>query len=173
MNLLRRLFGDESPPDLAGALEPGEHVVSSAAVESGGVVAVTALGLWVPGPDGVRRIGWHLVDKVVWKLGVLAVTEAEEVGRAGAAVVLADRPPARFVLPRPGALPKHVRQRVDGSIRGRYRKELPGGGGWFVLRKVPGRDGVVLQVRPDPEADPEPLAEMAREAAARLVDTAE
>jgi hypothetical protein len=43
---------------------------------------------------------------------------------------------------------------VEGSIRSRHHRDLPGGGAWFVQRKVAGRDGVVLQVRPDAGTDP-------------------
>jgi hypothetical protein len=31
--------------------------------------------------------------------------------------------------------------------------DFPGGGGWVVLRRVPGRDGLIRQVRLDPGAD--------------------
>ncbi|GAA4662929.1 hypothetical protein [Amycolatopsis dongchuanensis] len=162
---LRRLFGDRLPEGFAGELEPAENALASAAVASGGHLVVTELGLWLP--EG-RRVGWHLISKAGWAEGVLTLVEASEVGTAGAAVLLADRPPVRFPLPRPGRVPAMVRQRVDGSIRGRHRQELSGGGVWFVQRKVPGRDGSVLQARPDPGVDAEVVAAIAREAAERL-----
>ncbi|GAB3490345.1 hypothetical protein [Amycolatopsis cihanbeyliensis] len=168
MRLLRRLLGGGAPEELAGALAAGEHVVGSAPVDGGGLVAVTPLGLWVPAGEGFRRIGWHLVSKAVWRDAVLEVTEAEEVGSAGEAVLLADTAPVRFRLSRPGALPKQVQQRVDGSIRSRHREELPGGGAWFVVRKVPGQDGAVLQVRADPGVDTDLVAGIAADAAAKL-----
>ncbi len=128
----------------------------------------TSLGLWVPGEDGPRRVGWHLVSKVVWGNGALEVVEADETGTAGDAVLLADRRPVRFALERAGKLPDVVHARVNGSIRSRHRHELPGGGAWFVQRKVPGRDGVVLQVRPDPGTDEAAVRRVASEVAAKV-----
>ncbi|HET6503702.1 MAG TPA: hypothetical protein VFG87_23375 [Amycolatopsis sp.] len=165
MGWLRRLFGDPLPDDFPGSLEPGENALAAAPVAGGGQVVVTELGLWLP--DG-RRVGWHLISKATWADGALTVVEAEEFGTAGAAVLLADRPPMRLALPRPGKVPWMVRQRVDSSIRARHRQELSGGGVWFVQRKVPGRDGVLLQARPDPGVDPGVAAAIAREAAERL-----
>lgn len=169
MRWLRRLVGDPLPDDFPGSLEPGENALSVAKVAGGGYVVVTELGLWLP-PG--RRVGWHLISKVTWAEGVLTVVEAEELGAAGAAVLLTDRQPTRFELPRPGKVPWMVRQRVDGSIRGRHRHELIGGGVWFVRRKVPGKDGVVLQAKPDPGVDPSVVAAIAREAAEKLTGPA-
>lgn len=165
MRWLRRLAGEVLPEGFAGTLAPGENALAVAEAAGGGHLVVTELGLWLP--QG-RRVGWHLISKAVWRDGTLTVVEAEESGTAGAAVLLADREPVRFSLPRPGKLPVMVRQRVDGSIRGRHRHELAGGGVWFVRRKLPGQDGTVLQARPDPGADAEVVAAIAREAAERL-----
>lgn len=174
MGWLRRMLGgvlgERLPAELSGRLAAQEHVLGWTRVGTGGYVAVTALGLWVPDGGEPRRIGWDLVSKAVWRGDVLTVTEAEVTGRAGRALVLADRAPMNLVLPRPGRIPHLVRQRVEGSIRSRYRKDLPGGGAWFVLRKVPGADGVVLQVRPDQGAEVDTLAEMAQEAAEKLAE---
>ncbi|OLZ46819.1 hypothetical protein [Amycolatopsis keratiniphila] len=165
MGWLRHLLGDRVPADFDGSLDDGEHVVGSAAVEGGGYLLVTPLGLWIPGP---RRVGWHLVGKAAWSSGVLTLTESEETGMAGDAVLLADKTPVRFELARPGKVPILVRQRVDGSVRGRYRKDLGTGGAWFVERKVPGQDGTVLQVRPDPGTDVDLVKAIAEEAARKL-----
>lgn len=163
------LVGPSVPDALRAALAENEHVLAVAPVGTGGHLVVTALGLWVPeSPDRMRRIGWDRVSKAVWQGDVLTVTEAEATGHAGGAVLLADRPRARYVLPKPGKIPYLVRQRVEGSIRSRYRKDLPGGGAWFVVRKVPGADGVVLQVRPDPGTDLDVVRGIAEEAAAKL-----
>lgn len=167
MSWLGRLFGDRLPDGFPGSLEPAENALAVAEVGGGGHLVVTELGLWLP--EG-RRVGWHLISKAVWGDGVLTVVEAEEAGAAGAAVVLSDRGPVRFALPRPGKLPLLVRQRVDSSIRGRHRQELSGGGVWFVQRKVPGQDGSVLQARPDPGVDRDVVAAIAREAAAALAE---
>lgn len=173
MSFLRRLLGDRTPADFAGSLSPGEDVVDSAPVEGGGYLVVTQLGLWVPAEGGARRVGWHLIGKATWADGVFTLTESAEVGEAGAAVVLADLPPVRFRLAAPGKVPREVYGRVDGSIRSRHRQEIGSGGAWFVQRKVPGRDGTVLQVRPDAGTDTELVAAIAEQAAAKLVNPAE
>jgi hypothetical protein len=165
MGWLRRLLGDPLPDDFAGTLDPGENALCAAAVFAGGHVVVTELGLWLPAG---RRVGWHLISKVTWADGTLTVIEAEELGAAGNAVLLTDRKPVRLGLPRPGKVPWMVRQRVDSSIRARHRQEVSGGGVWFVQRKLPGQDGVLLQARADSGVDPAVAAAMAREAAERL-----
>ena len=86
----------------------------------------------------------------------------------GPAVLLADRPARRFRLAEPGRVPEVVHARVEGSIRSRHHRDLPGGGAWFVQRKVPGRDGTVLQVRPDPGTDPAVVAQVAADVARSL-----
>jgi hypothetical protein len=68
----------------------------------------------------------------------------------------------------PGALPQVVHQRVTGSVRSSHRRELPGGGAWFVQRSVPGRDGVVLQVRVDPGTDLDVVTDIAAAVASHL-----
>jgi len=83
-------------------------------------------------------------------------------------VVLADRAPVRFTLAAPGKVPHHVRLRVDGSVRSRHRQDIGDGGAWFVQRKVPGRDGTVLQVRPDPGTDVGLVETIAEQVAAKL-----
>ncbi|MBB5957833.1 hypothetical protein FHS29_004428 [Saccharothrix tamanrassetensis] len=162
MGLWRRLFGSGAPDGFTGGLAPDEHVLASAAVGDGFLVAST-LGLWLPGP---RRVGWHLVSKASWSGTALTVVEAEEDGAAGQAVLLRDLPPQRFPLAEPGKVPEVVHARVTGSIRSReHRADV---GAWFVQRKVPGRDGVVLQVRPDAGADAELVRRVAAEVAAKI-----
>lgn len=174
MSFLRRLLGDRRPDGFAGSLDPGEDVVDSAPIEGGGHLVVTQLGLWIPdGTGGARRVGWHLVGKAAWKGGVFTLTESEEAGNAGSAVVLADLAPVRFSLPEPGKVPHHVRLRVDGSVRSRHRQEIGDGGAWFVQRKIPGRDGSVLQVRPDPGTDVTLVEAIAEQVAEKLAAAAE
>lgn len=168
MNWWRRLLGDRVPEGFAGTLEAGEEVVESAPVEGGGHLVVTALGLWIPDGAGARRVGWHLIAKAAWKDGVFTLTESDEAGTAGSVVVLADRAPVRFKLPEPGKVPHHVRLRVDGSVRSRHRQDIGDGGAWFVQRKIPGRDGTVLQVRPDPGTDTTLVEAIAEQVAAKL-----
>jgi hypothetical protein len=168
---LRRLLGGDGLPDgFPGRLEPDERVLATARTADGADLVVTSWGLWLPDADGARRVGWHLVSKATWKNGALAVVEAVEVEeidpedgtRDGpVAVLLADRPARRFRLTDPGRVPEAVHARVEGSIRSRHRRDLPGGGAWFVQRKIAGRDGTVLQVRPDPGTDPAVAAQVA------------
>lgn len=167
MSLFARLFGGV-PSGFSGKLDPEEAVAAAAEVRGGGHLVATSLGLWVPEGDGTRRIGWHLVSKAAWASGVFTITEAEEIGEAGGAVVLRDLAPRRIAVEQPGKLPKAVHQRVTASIRSRHRQELPGGGAWFVQRKVPGRDGVILQVRPDEGADVDAIRTIAADVAAKI-----
>jgi hypothetical protein len=140
----------ELPPGFPGRLEPTERIITTGELAESAHLVLTQLGLWVPEGAQARRIGWHLVSKAVWDRGALVITEAISIGQVGDAVLLSDLPPRRFVLVAPGKVPEVVRQRVTGSIRSSQRCELPGGGACFVRRRVPGLDGVVLQVRADP-----------------------
>jgi hypothetical protein len=157
---LRRLFGrlvDDLPADFPGTLLADERVLGVAELADGGHAVATSFGLWLPESDNdtdiVRRVGWHLVSKATWENSTLAVTEADEVDIVGGAVLLADRPPRRLKLGRPGRVPEIVHARVTGSIKSRHHRDLPGGGAWVVQRSVAGRDGIVLQVRADPGTD--------------------
>jgi hypothetical protein len=148
-------------------------VVAVARTAEGAHLVVTSWGLWLPDAAGPRRVGWHLVSRAVWRNGVLAVVEAVEVEQVGAgegsgAVLLADRPARRFRLADAARVPEAVHARVEGSIRSRHHRDLPGGGAWFVQRRVAGRDGTVLQVRPDPGTDPALAAQVAADVARAL-----
>lgn len=168
-----RLAGtDAVPGDFSGTLTSDERVLAVARDARGPLVA-THLGLWLPEESGARRLGWHLISKASWDNGTLDLIEAEEIGEAGTAVLLRDRPRARFTLTEPGRLPEVVHARVTGSIKSRHHRDLPCGGAWFVQRKVPGRDGVVLQIRGDAGADEQALARFAEDVAARLPRSAE
>jgi hypothetical protein len=96
--------------------------------------------------------------------------EVEEIGSGDGprAVLLADRPARRFRLTEPDRVPEVVHARVEGSFRSRHHRDLPGGGAWFVQRKIAGRDGTVLQVRPDPGTDPALVAALAADVARSL-----
>lgn len=163
IRVLRRLLGPGTPDGFPGTLDPDEHVLAVAAP-----LVATSHGLWIPDGDGVRRIGWHLISKATWGDGALSVIEATESGTAGSAVLLEDKQTERFALPSPGKLPQIVHARVTGSIRSRHHHDLPGGGAWFVQRKVPGQDGIVLQVRPDRGTDLAAVRRLATEVSARL-----
>jgi hypothetical protein len=160
-----RIAGRAVPDDFEGTLDPEEHVLATAEVKSGGHLVATSHGLWLPGS---RRVGWHLISKATWSGGALVLIEATEDSKAGDAVVLSDLPPVRFVIVNGARLADIVHARVTKSITSRHRQELPGGGAWFVQRKVPGQDGIVLQVRPDPGTSEEAVERVAREVAAKL-----
>jgi hypothetical protein len=158
----------ELPPGFAGRLEPDERLVTTGELAGGGNLVLTHLGMWVPEGAESRRIGWHLVSKAVWDRSALVVTETVSTGMVSEAVLLSDLPPRRFALREPGKVPEVVRERVTSSIRSSQYCELPGGGAWFVQRRVPGRDGLVLQVRPDPGTAHGALEAMIREVVVRL-----
>lgn len=189
--VLRRLLGrDELPAGFTGRLAPDERVLATAALAGGGHVVVTSLGMWLPadgslagpsmgtdgslaGPsmstaDAARRLGWHLVTKAAWSGGAITLVEAAERAAVGGVVLLADRPPRRLRLVEPGRVPEVVHERVTASIRSRQHRELPDGGAWIVVRKVPGRDGSVVQVRPDPGTDEAAAHEVAADVARSL-----
>jgi hypothetical protein len=154
MKFFRKLVGrEEVPADVAARLAADERVLAVATLGDEKHLVVTSYGLWLPGDEGVRLVGWHLVSKATWGNGALTLVEAEEVETIAGAVLLTDLPPRRLRLAEPGRVPETVHARVEASIRSRHRRDLPGGGAWFVQRKVPGRDGIVLQVRPDPGTD--------------------
>jgi hypothetical protein len=162
----RWLLGLESPPaGFAGRLAPDERVLASAALPGGEAVVVTPLGIWLPEN---RRLGWHLVSRASWAAGVLTLVEADEQGTLGDVVLLVDRPPRQLALAEPGRIPEIVHRRVTGSIRARLRVEVPGGGAWLLHRAVPGRDGLVPQVRPDPGTDIQTLRGALPDAVAAL-----
>lgn len=165
---LRQLFGSGVPEGFTGTLAAEEHVLGATDVSGGGHLVATSLGLWIPDAGEVRRLGWHLISKATWSGGALSVIEAAEEDTAGEAVLIADQPPHRFVLEQPGPVPRVVQARVTASIRSRHHHELPGGGAWFVQRKIPGAGRTVLQVRADPGTDLPSVRRMAAEVAERI-----
>jgi hypothetical protein len=172
---VRTLLGrDDLPAWFSSRFEAEERVLAVATMPGDGPrnavghCVATTWGLWIPGEDGPRRVGWHLITKAVWGDSVFRLVEAREVEDLGGAVLLADRDLQIVRLVEPGRVPETVQQRVSASIRSRHHRDLPGGGAWFVQRKVPGRDGFVLQVRPDPGTDPAAVRQVAADAARTL-----
>ncbi|MGH3627695.1 MAG: hypothetical protein ACRDRL_09680 [Sciscionella sp.] len=150
--LWRRMLGRDAPAGFHGELDGDERVLGDA-VSTEGAVLATSHGLWLPFDGAHRLLGWHLISRANWSPDVLTLVEADEIGTAGSAVLLADRAPAPYRLLEARSVPRVILQRVTGSIKSSQHRELPGGGAWFVQRTVRGVDGVVLQVRPDPGAD--------------------
>lgn len=162
--LLRRV---PVPAGAVGALAPQEDVLAVAQLREGHLVA-TRLGLWTPGASGPARVPWHLISKAGWKGSTLTLVVAEETGHASTAVLLADVERRSYLLSEPRRLPEVVQARVTASIRSAHHRDLPGGGAWFVQRKVPGVDGIVLQVRADPGTDADVVADVAAAVADHL-----
>lgn len=158
------------PDGAVGELAHDEAVLAVAVVRTGHLVA-TRRGLWVPGSDpsgGATRLDWHLVSRATWDGRALELTVAEQTGTAGRAVLVADVLRRSYALATPGALPAVVQQRVTDTVRSAERRVLPGGAAWFVQRRVPGHDGVVLQVRVEPGTDQGVVADVAEAVAAQL-----
>lgn len=173
MRVLRRLVGrlpgrEQLPAGFTGVLAPQERVLAVGAQPDGSHIVVTTLGAWVPEAGGHRRIGWQWVSKASWDRGTLVLIEGVAEGTADDVVLIADRPPLRYPLAEPGRVPEVVQARVTGSIRTSQHRALAGGGAWFVQRKLPGEDGIMLQVRPDPGTDPDAVRRVAAEVAERL-----
>jgi len=133
---------DRPPRELVAQLNRDERIVSWADTDAG-AVAASNRGLWVP---AYRRIGWELVDKAVWRDGVLTVTEAELVDD----LLLRDLPSLHLLLTVPRDLPPTVRRRVEASVVRSEVLPVAGGAARFVARRVPGRDGVSWWARLEP-----------------------
>ena len=58
-----------------------------------------------------------------------------------------------FALGTRSGLTDVVHNRVRRSVAASRHLPYPGAGGWVVLRRVPGRNGLTRQVRLDPGAD--------------------
>jgi hypothetical protein len=150
VSVLSRLRDRRPPPEATRPLDRDERVVSWGRAAGGEPVVATQRGLWLPGPDGPRRIGWHLVDKATWKAGTLTVTEAVDTG----AGVLAELPPRALRLDEPRDLPSVIRSRVERGISyTRHFPLSPAGGVRVVGRRVPGQDGLSWQLVFDPDTD--------------------
>lgn len=142
------------PAALRVALEPGEHI-SSAVPADGSVLAVSRFGLWIVEGETAARIDWHLVSKARLAEGELRLTVADEIATwADGTVLLRDRAPRSLHPQRLTRLTDAVHQRVRASVAASSHLDWPGAGGWVVLRRIAGRDGLTVQLRLDPGADP-------------------
>lgn len=143
------------PPRLQSALGRDERVLAAAGCTDGTVLAASRFGLWVADERGALRWGWEVVTRARLTAKVLTLTPAAvlEHWHDGTAV-LADLPPQTYPLADASGLTDVVHARVRRSVAASRHLPWPGAGGWVVLRRVPGRDGVTRQVRIDPGADP-------------------
>ena len=146
MALLSRLSRRERPPaSVTDVFEDDERLLSWGDTEDS-VVAATTFGLWWPFPDGLRRVPWQQVDKVVWRDNSLALTEADVVDDE----LLVDRRTVYVTITVPRDLPPTIRKRVEGNIVRTELLSVPGGAVRFVCRRLPGHDGTVWWARLEP-----------------------
>lgn len=145
-----------SVPDvLARELQPEEHVQAVATLADGGLLAVTRLGLWLTSGGVAVRWNWEAVSKARLAAGTLVLVAAEEIAVTDDGMVLLHDLPARqFQFAGPTGLTDAVHTRVRRSVAASRHLPWPGAGGWVVLRRIPGRNGLAVQVRLDGEIDP-------------------
>lgn len=138
------------PAEVRRQLGRDEHVLAWGRTDVGAAVVATRHGLWLPGEDGPRRVGWEQVNKATWDDGSLRITESEPVEPG----VVADQPPYLVRLAEPGGLPAAIQERVTASVAYTEHHRLPGHGGVRVAgRRTPGRDGISFVVRYDEGTD--------------------
>lgn len=138
------LFGRVRPPvGLRRRLAGGERLL---ALADGGSAALAASqwGLWLPGLDDWRRIGWDDIVKATWSEDGLEVIEGQDIDG-----IVSDLPPLRYRLSEPRNLPAVVRQRVEHSIARWEQVRVPGGTARIVARRRPGQDGLRWTARLD------------------------
>jgi len=130
------------PAEVVAQLRPDERVLAWGDTDDGRAVVATNVGLWWPFADGLRRIGWEVVSKAVWRDTTLTVTEAEVDD-----VLLIDRAPTSVTITEPRNLPATVRKRVESSVVRSEIALIDDGTALFVGRRVPGQDGVTWRAR--------------------------
>ncbi|WP_111765384.1 hypothetical protein [Nakamurella deserti] len=139
------------PAALTAALAPGEEILASAQEAAGGWLAVTRFGIWkLPVDAAPKLVPWTLISKVSWQAPILHVVRADVVGELAGAELIVDRHPYNYEIAEPGKLTDTIHARVRSGIISSTHHDFPGGGGWVVVRRVPGRDGPTVQVRLDP-----------------------
>ena len=142
------------PPALAAALQSEEQIQALAPLADGGVLGVSRFGLWLLDGDVAVRWDWQSVSKASLAGGTLVVIAAQEDAvTPDGIVLLRDLPPREFRFAGPTGLTDAVHTRVRRSVAASRHLPWPGAGGWVVLRRVPGRNGLTTQVRLDPGAD--------------------
>lgn len=170
-----RLFqrGLRLPDVLRRSLDDDEVVLAYSVAVDGVAVAATRKRLIVlgsvaaeqatgrPGPagqdagDSPSSVFWAEIAKARLADGVLSVVPLEKVALLpDGTEILRDGNPLTFIFHRPARLTDQVHSRVRRSVAASRHLPWPGAGGWVTARRVAGRDGLVLQVRLDPGADP-------------------
>jgi hypothetical protein len=159
------------PPGLREALDEDEHIQAVAELADGTVLAASRFGLWHVTDGGAGRTGWEAIAKARLAGSVLSIVPTRVVGELpDGTTVLRDDGVREYVLTGKGSLTDVVHSRVRRSVAASIHLSHPSGGGWVVLRRIPGRDGVVTQVRLDTGTDPEApgFAEAVADVAAEL-----
>ncbi len=142
------------PPRLSAALDPDEHIQVLASCLDGKLLAASRFGLWVIEDEKAARLGWELVAKARLSARVLSIIATQVVDElADGTSVLVDEPVREYTLSGRSGLTDVVHTRVRRSVAASRHLDFPGGGGWVVLRRVPGHNGLTRQVRLDPGAD--------------------
>ena len=147
MGIFTRRKLDAAVTGFISEIDPEDRVVAWATVAGNRHVIASVKGLWWPvageDPNAMRCIPWDLIDKAVWRDGVLIVVEADLVDD----LVLVDRSPAALPLDEPGEVPAQVKRRVDASVVRSEIVPVVGGQARVVARRVPGRDGLTWRAR--------------------------
>jgi hypothetical protein len=147
------------PQALSGRLDADELITAMAQTDDGRTLVTTRRGLWVVEQVGAERLGWERVAKARFELGVLTLVPLEDVAlpqdldAAQEMSVVRDGRPRDHRLGRPAKVTDQIHIRVRRSVAASRYLPWPGAGGWVALRRVPGRDGLLLQLRLDPVAD--------------------
>lgn len=142
------------PAVLTSSLDRDEHIQALAECVDGKTLAASRFGLWIVDGDQTNRIGWQLIAKARLNGRVLAITPTRIVGQLDDGTdVLVDEPVREFTLAARTGLTDVVHTRVRRSVAASRHLPYPDSGGWVVLRRVPGTDGLTRQVRLDPGAD--------------------
>ncbi len=148
------------PPALAGRLAPDELITAIARSDDGPTLLTTRRGLWIVDDERAERLGWERIAKARLELGMLTLVPLDDVPLPtgtddGAEVALVrDGRPREHLLGRPAKVTDQIHTRVRRSVAASRYLPWPGAGGWVALRRVPGRDGLLVQLRLDPAADP-------------------
>lgn len=142
------------PSELRAALEPGERILAWVHTGHDAVLAASRLGLWTVTDDAAARTAWHHISKARLLDTVLYLTVADEVATwPDGTVMVRDRAETAHRPERATSLTDSIHQRVRASVVASRYLPWPGAGGWVVLRRIAGADGLVAQVRLDPGAD--------------------
>lgn len=144
-------------PAVQAALESDELVMGRAVSADGTELVVTRRRLLVLHVgQQLRSEPWYRVAKATLRDGTLTVVGLELVGELpDGGEIVRDAPPVVFSLAAPAALTDQVHARVRRSVVASRQLPWPGGGGWVTLRRVAGRDGLLLQLRLDPGTRPD------------------